>query len=255
MKHYQSRRPLTKDEEIDLFKRIKKGDRAAVDEVCKANMGMVIKTATRCKIPGIELEDLIQEGTLGLLKAINEFDLRRGVRFTTFAFNWIRAFMIQYIQNSGLIRIPRQTQWIKSVIDKLAQKLERKPTAKEVIKKLKTMKSSLANEDFIQELIDLDNQEFASHSFLQFAYDSLDWQIDSIPDPANGGDVSEARVDIQKLLTALPERSRTIVELYYGINHERPLTLSEVGEIVGLTAEGVRKVVEKSTSIMQQYAL
>jgi RNA polymerase primary sigma factor len=255
MKHYEIEKLLTTEEEKELFSQVKKKKQrqAAIDRITKANIGMVIKIAQRHEIPGIELEDLVQEGTLGLLKAIDEFDLARGTRFITFAYAWIKAFIIQYIQNSGLIRIPRQTQYIKTVIDKLAQKLERKPTAKEVIKKLKTLKSRLAAENFIQDLIDIDNQDFASSNYLQFSYDSVDWQLDRIPDELCRIEEVEAKMDIRKLLPMIPERNQKIIKLYYGIDCEKPLTLVEIGKKVKLSREGVRRAVAQSVKVMQEY--
>lgn len=240
--------PLPPQEEIDLARRIRKGDEEALDKLVKANLRFVISVAKEYQGQGLPLQDLISEGNLGLIKAAQRFDETRGFKFISYAVWWIRQSILQALaEQSRVVRLPlnrvgainkvgRALEELEKVfgrepsMDEIAQKMEM--TAFEVADVLKTSARHLS--------LDEPFKEEEGNSLL----DVIESEQYHPPD----GDLmrESLRDEIEKVLTTLKPREAEIVRLYFGLDGDRPLTLEEIGEYFKLTRERVRQIKEKA---------
>jgi RNA polymerase primary sigma factor len=239
-----SQRPLlTATEEVDLAKRIERGDGRAKDRMIEANLRLVVSNAKRYRGLGLPFLDLIQEGILGLIRAVEKFDWRRGFKFSTYATWWIRQAMQRAIQHQArTIRVPvhiaQELAKVRATERKLSGELGRDPTNDELAKSL-----------------DMEPGQLEALRASERVPVSLETPIGSEGDtelgaliPADGPTPhEEVELDleeesIRKALSRLDSKARLVIELRFGIGGRDPLTLREVAEQVGLSAEGVRKL-------------
>jgi RNA polymerase primary sigma factor len=240
---------ITPDQEIELAKRIKKGDRLALESLTKANLRFVVSVAKQFQNQGLSLGDLINEGNLGLIKAAERFDETRGFKFISYAVWWIRQSIMQAIaEQSRMVRLPLNRVGALNKLGKayreLEQEYERKPTAEE-----------LAN------LVDMKPDEVAETMQLYGRHVSMDAPfsgdddknslIDVIPnDEQPSPDTNLMREslknEVENVLSTLSEKEAEVIKLYFGINSERSATLEEIGEKFNLTRERVRQIKEKA---------
>jgi RNA polymerase primary sigma factor len=240
---------LTREQEQSLARRIRKGDKDALDRLVKANLRFVVSIAKQYSNQGLPLEDLINDGNLGLIKAAHRFDEKRGYKFISYAVWWIRQAMLQSLaEHSRIVRLPLNRAGTLYRIGKasrqLDQELGRSPNAREIAKKLKL------SEEEVEDTMHIAN----THVSLDDPYSTdqddtslVDYlQDDSSPSPDEETYGRALSDDMEKALATLSERERQILEMYFGLNQEEPLTLEEIGKELGLTRERIRQIKEKA---------
>lgn len=235
---------LTHEEEIQLANRIKQGDRQAKEKMIKANLRLVINFAKRYRHFGIPFMDLIEEGNMGLMKAVGKFNPKRGFRFSTYASWWIRQYINRALANQGkIVRLPvymvEKILKYKKVSDDLAYKLGRKPTQVEIAKKMRTSVKKLNEINTLATKITSLEAPIGESQTAQLG-DLIEDENAVLPDQK----LSEfmAREKIDDLLSKMKPRERQIIELRYGLNDDAKHTLEETAKKFGLTRERVRQI-------------
>ncbi len=240
---------ITPDREIELAKRIKKGDRTALEELTKANLRFVVSVAKQFQNQGLSLGDLINEGNLGLIKAAERFDETRGFKFISYAVWWIRQSIMQAIaEQSRMVRLPLNRvgtlNKLGKAYSKLEQEYERKPSAAELAEEL-DMKA-----DEVTDTLQL----YGRHVSMDAPFagdDDKNSLIDVLPNeqqPAPDVKLMQEslKAELESVLATLSEREASVLRLYFGINGEHSATLEEIGERFNLTRERVRQIKEKA---------
>jgi RNA polymerase primary sigma factor len=240
---------LTREQEQSLARRIKVGDKDALDGLVKANLRFVVSIAKQYANQGLPLEDLINDGNLGLIKAAHRFDEKRGYKFISYAVWWIRQAMLQSLaEHSRIVRLPLNRAGTLYRIGKasrqLDQELGRSPSAKEIAKKLKLSEEEVENTMHIANThVSLDDP----YSTEQDDTSLVDYlQDDSSPMPDEQTYGRALSDDMEKALATLSEREKQILSMYFGLNSEEPLTLEQIGKELGLTRERIRQIKEKA---------
>jgi RNA polymerase primary sigma factor len=239
-----AQRPLlTATEEVELAKRIERGDQAAKDRMIEANLRLVVSNAKRYRGLGLPFLDLIQEGILGLIRAVEKFDHRRGFKFSTYATWWIRQAMQRGLQHhSRTIRIPvhvgQELTRLRAVERKLTTELGREPTTEELAGQLGIDTAQLR---------ELRSTERVPVSLETPVGAEGDAELGSMlpseaPSPLEEVALELEEESIRRALRRLDRTGREVIELRFGLGGLEPLTLREVAERMNLSAEGVRKV-------------
>jgi RNA polymerase primary sigma factor/RNA polymerase nonessential primary-like sigma factor len=235
---------LTFEEEQELGKRIAAGDEKARQRMIESNLRLVISIGKRYIHRSLPFADIIEEGNLGLIKAVEKFNYKRGFRFSTYASWWIRQSIERAIINqSKLIRLPvhvveRLNQYLGAV-EHLVQELDRDPTVKEISKRLRIPEREVADlQQLIRKTYSLDSPpgEREGASLKDLIEDTS--QIS----PSAMAVGVRNREEIEKWLTVLKENERRVLVLRFGLEGELPRTLEEIGKVFGLTRERVRQI-------------
>jgi len=248
--HEINRTPLLKrEQEQTLAQQIRDGSQTALDSLVKANLRFVVSIAKQYANQGLSLEDLINEGNLGLIKAAHRFDEKRGYKFISYAVWWIRQAMLQALaEHSRIVRLPLNRAGTLYRIGKasrqLDQELGRQPTAEEIADRL-----NLSVEE-VQDTMSIAN----THVSLDDPYSDerednalVEYLTDEEQASPDEGTYSNALTeDMEKALNTLGERERLILTLYFGLNGEDPLTLEDIGKRMDLTRERIRQIKEKA---------
>ena len=240
---------ITAEEEVELAKRIKAGDKAALEKLTKANLRFVVSVAKQYQNSSMTLGDLINEGNLGLIKAASRFDETRGFKFISYAVWWIRQSIMQALaEQSRIVRLPlnrvSSLNRISRTFSDLEQRYQREPTEEELADVLEI------TSDEVSENMKLSNKKVSMDApFINGEGNSL---LDVLENEEIDETDSELMVDslrreVQRALSTLTTREAAVIANYYGLNGKQPMTLEEIGEQLGLTRERVRQIKEKGT--------
>lgn len=241
-------KPLTPEEEIQLASRVKKGDNEALDKLLHANLRFVVSIAKKYQNRGLSLEDLINEGNIGLIKAARRFDETRGFKFISYAVWWIRQTILQSIsENSRLIRLPLNVLGSLNKISKFKSEFERdyerEPTYEEIetILQSEHINPALAKQ-LVEGTVSMDSPIGRNESGTL---------IDILPGPEEtdpGKFLSEEsfREEVNRALSSLNKREAIVIRMYFGIGRDLPSTLEEIGKKLNVTRERVRQIKEKA---------
>jgi RNA polymerase primary sigma factor len=234
---------LTAAEEVELAQRVERGDLAAKERMINANLRLVVSQARRYQGHGLPMEDLVQEGMLGLIRAVEKFDWRKGFKFSTYGTLWIRQAIQRGLQNHGrTIRVPvhiaQREIKVRKVEGELSTKLGRQPT-----------------DDEIAEVAKLPVEDVAELRELSRAITSLDMPVSEDGETALGDLLaSDAPEAIEQVAEAerersvgdavgrLPEAERNVIRLRFGLAGDEPRTLREAGAQLGISPERARQL-------------
>ncbi|MBL7066384.1 MAG: RNA polymerase sigma factor RpoD/SigA [Candidatus Marinimicrobia bacterium] len=240
--------PLTPEEEIELAAKVRQGDSQALDKLLRANLRFVVSVAKKYQNQGLSLEDLINEGNIGLIKAAQRFDETRGFKFISYAVWWIRQTILQSISEySRLVRLPLNVVGNLNKISKITyefeQEYEREPTAEEIEEILEKENIDLEVARQLNEGIMSINTPIG-HDGSGTLQDILSGMDEN--DPGRLLQEESFHLEIERALRSLDDREATVIRLYFGIGQELPMTLEEIGNHQHLTRERVRQIKEKA---------
>jgi RNA polymerase primary sigma factor len=245
---------ITAEQEVELARRIKQGDKKALEELTKANLRFVVSVSKQYQNQGLSLPDLINEGNLGLIKAAQRFDETRGFKFISYAVWWIRQSILQALaEQSRIVRLPLNKigsiNKINKATAKLEQEFEREPDYKEIAGLL----------DMTENEVKESKRNAGRHVSMDAPliqdednnmYDVL--KSEESVTPETGLLYESLRKEIDRAISTLTQREADVIRLYFGLNGGHPMTLEEIGEKFDLTRERVRQIKEKAIRRLKQ---
>jgi RNA polymerase primary sigma factor len=241
---------ITREQEVELAKRIRKTDQEALDTLVRSNLRFVVSVAKKYQNQGVSLSDLINEGNLGLIRAAHKFDETKGIKFISYAVWWIRQAILQALaEQSRIVRVPLNRAGTLHRIGKrasaLLQELGREPTHEEIAEGMDITEEEVAKTMSISQThlsLDAPMTPGEDNKLLDYLPDTLN----PTPDEQT---LEKALTDaVQESLSQLKEREAKILRLYFGLGDSEPMTLEEIGAVLGITRERVRQIKEKALS-------
>lgn len=239
---------ISAEEEVELAKKVRKGDPEALEELIKANLRFVVSVAKQYQYQGLSLPDLINEGNLGLIKAAQRFDETRGFKFISYGVWWIRQSILQALaEQSRIIRLPLNKigsiSRINKTFNKLEQEYQREPTTDEVALLLKT------SIEIVESVLKVSTHQVSMDApiyedDIANLYDVL-LNEDSV-NPETGLMNVSLCIEIERTLSKLTERESDVIRYYFGLNGHKQHSLEEIGLLFGLAPERIRQIKEKS---------
>ena len=242
MRHARVKRLLTADEEVQLARRIEAGDLRAKEQMIESNLRLVFAIARSYRGRGVPFADLVQEGTIGLVRAVERFDHRRGLKFSTYAVWWIRRSLLDAVAGSQVIRIPAKANQQLSAVRRAEAELERGGRAR-------------AQAEAIAERTGLSVHTVRSLRRTARVTASLDEPVgddmialgdlvadEGAEDPIERAIAREDQREVSAMLRLLPARHRAVVVRRYGLNQERAQTHEEIGRWLGVGEERSRQI-------------
>ena len=240
---------ITADEEVELARKIREGDRAALERLTKANLRFVVSVSKQYQNQGLALPDLINEGNLGLIKAAERFDETRGFKFISYAVWWIRQSILQALaEQARIVRLPLNQvgslNKINKAFSRLEQEYERAPSAEELAEALEVP------EEKIKESLNVAGRHVSVDAPLSTNEDGgtlIDVMVNTESERTDSGLMNESlQREIERSLSTLTDKEREIIRLFFGIGMNHGLTLEEIGSKFNLTRERVRQIKEKA---------
>lgn len=240
---------ITPDEEVELARRIKQGDQVALQRLVKANLRFVVSVAKQYHHSNIPLNDLVNEGNLGLIKAAKMFDETKGFKFISYAVWWIRQSIMQALdKHSRIVRIPGNKiddlSKISRAISTIEQRFEREPTAEELADFLGVQVEDIKSANVAsirQSSLDAPFNDAEDGSLLDVIENP-----DADPEKNMKTSAESLQIELQRLLSTLKDREREIILQVFGIGCEYTQSLEDIAENLGLTTERVRQIKEKA---------
>jgi RNA polymerase primary sigma factor len=245
---------ITSDMEAELARKIREGDPIALEKLTKANLRFVVSVAKQYQNRGLSLNDLINEGNIGLIKAAQKFDETRGFKFISYAVWWIRQSIMQALaEQSRIVRLPLNRvgslNKISKVFSSLEQQFQREPSAEELAQALSIPVENV-NENLAisarQVSVDMPFQSGEEGSLLDVLAD----ESAGVPDDALMRE--SLRSEITSALSALSEREAEVLISYYGLNGGQAMNLEEIAARFNLTRERVRQLKERATKQLRK---
>ena len=244
---------ITVEEEVELAQAIKRGDRAALEKLTRANLRFVVSVAKQYQNQGLSLPDLINEGNLGLIKAAEKFDETRGFKFISYAVWWIRQSILQALaEQSRIVRLPLNQvgslNKISKAFSKFEQENERKPSAEELSEQLDIPVDKIADS------LKVSGRHISMDApFVEGEDNSLlDVLVNDDAPIADRSLINESlQQEIERALSTLTERESDIIKMFFGIGCQE-MTLEEIGDKFQLTRERVRQIKEKAIKRLRQ---
>ena len=237
---------ISAEEEVELTSRIRDGDMQALEKLVTANLRFVVSVAKQYQFKGLSLQDLINEGNVGLVKAAYRFDLTRGFKFISYAVWWIRQAIIQAIaEQTRIVRLPlnkvASINKIAKAMPKLEQEFQREPTDEEIAQLTNISEQEVINTRKIRKTqLSFDAPLSLTGEDDYNLYDVMG--STSIPSPDDGLLLASLRQEIDNALIRLTKREADIIKMSYGLNSKPSLSLSEISHHLGITTERVRQI-------------
>ncbi len=251
-------------EQTDLAIKAKDGDQRAMKKLVESNLRFVLKVAKEYSYTGLPLEDLIQEGNLGIIKAVERFDETKGFNFISYAVWWIRQSIMQSAYDNGnSVRLPvNRINTINKVIranESLSKELGREPSPEEIVEYYKSIDTgaSVLTEKDVRNAYTDNNHEVSLNSTFSEESGAIELheliEGSGLDEMENDMNKDSLRFEIDEVLDELTARESTILKMYFGIGDNQEMTLAEIGEKIGLTNERVRQIKEFALKKLRTY--
>ena len=241
---------ISREEEAELARRIRVGDQEALDKLVRSNLRFVVSVGKKYQNQGVSLSDLINEGNLGLIRAAHKFDETKGIKFISYAVWWIRQAILQALaEQSRIVRVPLNRAGALHRIGRranaLLQELGREATHAEIAEGMDITEEEVAKTMSISQVhlsLDAPLAPGEDNRLLDYLADTIN------PTPDEQTFEKALTAAIVDSLASLKERESKILRLYFGLDESEPMTLEEIGSLLGITRERVRQIKEKALS-------